>query len=100
MRTNEYLFILQTKFGKDLRIESVATETEWGSTYYTVVAWLETELLKELQIKKEVSYLFEYQQGGIAACLSLGCVFEDESLDEAIAGLFYWCHDNGLLLDI
>lgn len=92
MTTSERLYILQNNFS-DLHIEVVQTETEWGTTHYEFVVFIQRFLLEE--IGEDSSRLAEYETDGIAAMLDLSSVCISENFDEAIADCFRDANQNG-----
>lgn len=96
-RANEYLCILQEKFGDNLKITSTRGDTEWGSVNYDIAIYLETDILK--QLSKNPTRTKEYKRDGIAACLDLDWIYIGDDIDDVIASMFNDLFNSGRLYD-
>ncbi len=92
-RTLEFLSVLTRAFNSDLRIQSVSMETDWETTHYIAVAYLESLVVSGLNKVR----LEEYLQDGVAAVMDSDYVFESETLDDVIEQLFWFCQERNLL---
>src|SRR3990167_1600954 len=98
MRTNEYFYILKREFGEKLKIESLETLTEWDTTWYEIIIYVEDFVMIELdkqEDKKERKQ--EYIENGIASCLDLESVGHGQEFEGAVEHFFWFCHDKNLL---
>ena len=93
MRTAEYLNILQSNFPDNIEIESIETETEWGTTYYEFAVYIWDIVFNQLNKKEEITF----KNDGIVPFMNKEGVFVSDSFDEAVKDLFNYCYEKGLL---
>jgi len=86
-RTAEYLYLLQSWYDEDVKIEAIETETEWGSTHYDYHVYIKSMVMATIKDPEE---LVEFLNDGVVTVPNNKWVFIDESLDQAITDLFYF----------
>jgi len=91
MRTNEYYHVLSRDLGDGFRIESIETETDFGTTHYEWSIYYYPEVADQLNHKEWK----EFRKEGIAPFLDKKGVVTESSFDDAIRIFFWEQYDAG-----
>jgi len=89
-RTAEYAFILRNH---DLAFEGIESESEFGTTYYSIVIYWRSKLLDKLSKKEKEQYELE----GIVPFLDRDYVYIGETFEEALKTAYNDIFEEGLV---
>ncbi len=92
-RANEHLYLLQQRFGSELIIDSIESETSWGTTYYQIAITATSLLFKDDFSDKDRKTLFEE---GLAAFLGEEGVAIGSTIAETVELFFDHCLKKGI----
>lgn len=92
-RANEHLYLLQQKFGSELMIDALESETAWGTTYYQIAITATSLLFKDDFSDEDRELLFK---DGLAAFLDRTDVRVGNTIAQAVDVFFLHCLNKGI----